>query len=210
MPAQTASQLSYRGRTDSAGEILAAWKAAQAVAFDARITEVLRLRLVIGNFGPLAVNKAYKLQFNVNGAGWSDVSAVSQIASAHSFFETGGADSEHIGDHDVTTAQMSLPTGYVFVAGSIQTGDAVSAAVNLAAGKACDIEWTVVALTGNAGDTVQLRAVQSDGVVLNAYVLATLNLKEFGPTYEGTASDSAKYAGAVTDTPKFEGTDGDS
>jgi hypothetical protein len=203
MPATSVSQLAYRGRNDDAGEIRASWKAAQSTAFIAKIGETFRLRLLLGTLGD-DTDAAYKLQFRVNGGGWGDCSGVSALAIGDSFFESDGPDSERIVSEDATTAQMTL-TGYTFIPGHIESGDAVTPILPIVAEEAAEVEWTLQLVTAAAGDVFEVRAVESDGTVLNSYVLAPITADAYGPQFEGEIAVAAKYTGDVEVNPKYSG-----
>jgi hypothetical protein len=163
------NQVAFRGRNDDGNETTATWKDTQNTNWTQAVDENFRVRLEVQETAGCAKNNVvWRLQYNLNAAGWVDCSAASSVvrASASANFTDGAA----------TTSQLTVGTG-TFQGGAPTTGgmdegdcNAGGASMDMSASGHSEAEFSVQIRSADVsnGDTVQLRITDS-GVAFASY-----------------------------------------
>lgn len=157
-------QTDYRGREDDGGETSATWIASTNTDWTEDFNHTFRLRLAITETNGVSDNNvAFQLQYNHNSAGWNNVTTSSSVVQATT--------SSNFSDGDATTQQITSGT---YAAGEMaEDGVAgeVNALIDFAGNDISECEWMLDFVDADVADTdtVQFRAVQSDGTLLAAY-----------------------------------------
>lgn len=192
------TQTASRGRFDDGSETSALWRAGANLPFLMPDGGNFRYRVQIGNGGPPGSTKTYGLQYSADaGATWVNITTSSAIIKAV-------ASLAGIADDTATTNQLGVPGAYGagFVAGSLQTNDAISASISLNPGQFTEIEWTLQLVAGSLakGSALQFRAYPV-GTVIDAWLAGHGVAMGLGPrqvelytdvmnVYRGTGSGS--------------------
>lgn len=153
------TQHSFRGRNDDGSQTTATWKAAANTNFSQTLDTTFRLRFVIQSDAFGGSTFTTKLQYNLNAAGWVDITTSSTVIVA--------VNSANITDTEATTQQVGAAT---FVAGE-ETEDGVTGSVVLAQSQQTEHELVCQILSTGAtvGDTIQVRCLESNGTVFTTY-----------------------------------------
>ena len=149
-------QDSFRGRNDNGDETTATWKALANTDWSQNVDENFRVRFLLQETAGGNPADRHRLQYNLAGAGWVDVTATSSVVRASA--------SPNVLDAAVTTEQMAGPG--TFVQGEF---DEVAGEVNEAFGASQETEheFCVQIRSGDVtdGQTLQLRLVIFTGAV---------------------------------------------
>ncbi len=160
--------IAYRGRLDNGNETTAGWAAAQNTPWTQQVDVNFRIRFLHQNAASLINNLDIQLQYNLNGAGWVDVTATSNVVRSSA--------SANLADAANLTSQLTGGTGTFIGA----TGfDEVN---GICGGNSMDVTATgnfetefCVQLRGADvafGDTIELRTINSDsGADWGAYTV---------------------------------------
>lgn len=164
----------YRFRNDDGSETAATWVAAIDTGATLNVDTNYRVRFVIDNHGATNGSPSLKWQRNYKGAGWSDLTS--------SFLKI--SLSGHFADGDGTTQQVGSGT---FNAGEMDE-NASTGAISIPFGEETEVEFClqVVGIDVDHNDTIELRAVETDGTVLGSYIspLPTITVNEPSETVE--------------------------
>lgn len=153
------NQKAFRGRNDDGNETTATWKAAQNINWNQAKDVNLRIRLEVQETAGCAKANftTIQLQYNLNGAGWVNVSASSSVVRSSA--------SPNLADGASTTNQLTVGTGTFVGGGGFDevNGVAGSSAMDVSASGHFEVEYCVQIRSADVanGDTIQLRA--SDG-----------------------------------------------
>ncbi|MCR4307921.1 MAG: hypothetical protein NUV80_05135 [Candidatus Berkelbacteria bacterium] len=153
-------QSHFRGRYDDGSQTTATWKVAANTNWSQVLDVTFRIRFVVQNDGSVPDSFLTKLQYNLNAAGWVDITTSSTVIIA--------VNSANITDTEATTQQVGAAS---FVAGE-ETEDGVTASVTLnGLGDQTEHELVCQILSTGAvvGDTIQVRCLESDGTVFQLY-----------------------------------------
>lgn len=159
------SQTSFRGRNDDGSESGASWKAAADTNWNQAPNENFRVRFLVEETADIAdANVGFRLQYNLNAAGWNNVTGASSvvIASASSNL-TDGAD---------TTEQLGGPGTFLTPNDGIDEADGVAGGADLdftsTANQEVEVEYSVQLVDTDVVDfdTVQLRLIVESGTGL--------------------------------------------
>lgn len=163
------NQKSFRGRNDDGNETTATWKANQSVNWTQAVDTNFRVRLEPQETAACAKNNVvWQLQYNLNGAGWVNVTGSSSVVRSSA--------SPNVTDGVGTTDQLTAGTG-TFQGGSGTTGGfdevngaAGGASMDVAASGHSECEFCVQIRGVDVADadTVQLRATDN-GTAFAAY-----------------------------------------
>lgn len=161
MPAAVSNQDGFRGRLDVVGLGTDTWTHLLNANFTQTTGVIFRVRFLFSETGGTNWFKIHKLQFNLAGAGFVDVSGTTPIQWALS---------GQYADDALTTQLLGSGT---FVAGQGSEGDNLSpdsGNIKLKS-KESEIEWALVIDAAQVADaqTFTLRQVESDGTAYNNY-----------------------------------------
>jgi hypothetical protein len=164
-------QDAVRGRDDTVGlNTDGGWHAAANAVWTQDTDETFRWRVLVQETNGDAKSVAVKVQFNLNGAGYTDVTASTAIR-----WDLSG---QFADDDTITnTTPPRLGSG-TWVNGRGSEGDNIapdSGSVSLAGSDETEFEFAlrVNSLQVSDADTFTLRLVESDGTVFNAYGATT-------------------------------------
>lgn len=163
MATNQTSQGTFRFRNDDGSESAASWKGAENANGTITQGSIFRLRFRIYQTAG-TVTRSYKLQYNLNGAGWLDVNATSAIVQSHA--------SAFVSDNTATSRQLST-TGN-FTNGVVDTSDGATNSVTLTTpslNSDTEDEFCLQLLSSGTvdGDVVQFRIVGAGATLLTAY-----------------------------------------
>jgi hypothetical protein len=176
------NQVAFRGRNDDGNETTATWKALQNTNWSQDVDTNFRVRLEVQETAACAKNNVvWRLQYNLNSAGWVDCSATSSVvrASASANFTDGAA----------TTNQLTVGTG-TFQGGAASTGgmdegdcNAGGASMDLVASGHAEAEFSVQIRSADVsnGDTVQLRITDSGTAFASYTATPSITVSEAAP-----------------------------
>lgn len=157
-------QSDFRGREDDGGESAATWITTTNTDWTELYTDVFRLRLAVTetNGGSTGGGVEFQLQYNLNGAGWNNITTSSSVVQATT--------SEYFADGDTTTQQITTNT---FTGGEMAE-DGIAGDVNKIEFSGNDInecEWKLDFVDADVSnnDTIQFRAILGDGTLLDSY-----------------------------------------
>lgn len=156
------TQASYRFRNDDGSESAATWMAAlnTAVAF-ADTNTTFRIRIRVQSDG--VASPDFKLQYNHNGGGWTDVTNSSSVIQS--------TVSSHFFNGESTTQQIGAGT---FVDGEMDEDDGGGGdwgAVDFSGSDETELEGVYVMLAADVagGDSISLRLVEQDDTEFDNY-----------------------------------------
>lgn len=172
-------QAGFRGRNDDGSETTATWKAAENTDWSQAVDENFRFRAVVDEtaLGDANAVLDFKLQYNLNGAGWNDVNTTSSVVRTTL--------SPNVANGAATTRQLAAGTG-TFVAGSFdENNGAASSANTIETGELTELEWCAQVRSADVvnNDTIDLRVVETTGsIVFAAYTqVPTITVVEATP-----------------------------
>jgi hypothetical protein len=159
------SQNHYRFRNDDGSLITATFAGAKSTPTRLNAGTTYRVRSRIENGSGSAGGTGFKWQYNLDGAGWNDITSSSAVVKAVTTANfTDGAD----------VAEL-LTGAYTYVANndSADTDGAFTLPATLAAGTAIEVElaFQLISVDTVGHKQVQLRVVKSGGGLLDAYYL---------------------------------------
>lgn len=158
------SQVAFRGRYFSGTESGAGWHAAENTGWNQGQGTRFRVRFEVAETAGAAENVAVKLQYNLNGAGWVDVTTTSAVIRAIS----GGLGSPADGAN--TTDQLTT-AATAFVAGEYSEDGVANTVLPSINNSHTEFEFSLQLIDADVAptDSVQLRLVRSSGTILEAY-----------------------------------------
>jgi hypothetical protein len=151
---------SWRVRNDDGTQVDATWKAAQNTNAIVNVDEIFRVRFRGGDTGGASGTwTTPQLQYNLNSAGWNNVTGSSTVVRA--------TDTAQFTDGTATTEQLTGGGGGTFVAGTCDDVDGAVASVSLGASGNTEIEFSVIVRSEDAAsdDVVQLRVLDNGSPV---------------------------------------------
>jgi hypothetical protein len=163
LPAPAAyDQDAYRGRGDTVGLNTNTWDNPLNTGWNQLVDTVFRVRFLIQETAGASATQAWKLQYNLAGAGWNDVTASSPIQWALS---------GQYADDDTTSQLLGAGT---FRTGHGNEGDNLcpdTGGVSIQGNDETENEWALSVDSGQVThtQTFQLRVVESDGTELGSY-----------------------------------------
>lgn len=159
------TQNAFRGREDDGNETTANWKDAQNTNWNQPVDTNFRVRFQMQEGAGCAKNNVvWRLQYNLEGAGWVDVTGTSSVVRATA--------SPNLADAANLTDQLTGGTGTFQGATGFDeaNGDAGGASMDLAASGHAEAEYCVQLRSADVvgGQTIQLRVTDS-GNALASY-----------------------------------------
>lgn len=166
--AASLEQITVRGYADDGGEGNQTTKAAENTGWTQTVDENFVVRIEIRDTASGGINNAsFLLQRNLNGAGWVDVDGVNGVV-------TPVTSANVTEDTTQTTDLLSGQTGN-FLAGTYDEDDGIvnnGNAIDFVEGTQdhTEVAWVVqiVGADVSDGDTIQFRAIHSDGTLLGS------------------------------------------
>jgi len=190
------TQFNFRARNDDGTESTATWKAALDSNWTQNVDETFRLRIRCTQGGGTANGFVPTLQYNLNSAGWNDVTTSSSVVRAVS--------SANVTDEEATTEQID-PGGnaLAYTAGKVSE-DGQCGSYTFGSGQDTENEFVLqirsVDVANN--DTVQFRVVDFN-VELDSYsVTPQATVSESGGDGSGNAALSTATATMPSMTPQ--------
>lgn len=175
-------QLSFRGRNDDGSESGATWKVLVNTDWTQAVDENFRVRFEIEEDAGASFTLDPQLQYNLNGAGWNNVTGASSVVRATA--------SPNVADGAATTNQLTQ-SGLGFVAGVFDEVDGLAGSQTLN-NQHTEVEYCVQIRSAdvNNGDTVQLRVTDA-GTALNVYTQTpTITVSEAATPTRGRVSQA--------------------
>lgn len=160
-------QDSFRGRNDDDNEADATWKALANTDWNQNVDETFRLRFVIQETdGKAAADKQYKVQRNLEAAGWVDITTSSSVVKA-----VGSANTTWtLTDEDATTQQVGAGT---FFTGAWNDDNVAgeSSQLDFSGNDETELEFClqIVGADVSNEDTIDIQVVESDDTALDVY-----------------------------------------
>jgi hypothetical protein len=172
------TQAGFRGRDDNGNETTAAWLAAQNINWNQLVDKNFRVRFMAQEGAACAgANIVWRLQYNLNGAGWVDGSATSVVIRASA--------SPNLTDAANVTQQLTGGTGAFIGATGFDEGDCNSGggSMDVAASGNAETEFSVQLRSADVrgGDTIQLR-ISNAGTAIASYA-QTPTITAYVPNY---------------------------
>lgn len=153
----------FRFRNDDGSEAAATWKANLNTNATVIIGQTFRLRFLVQETAGGTNAEGFKLQSNLNGAGWNDVTASSTVAKivASTGLTEGGDTTQQLGAGTFQTDNDGQEDGDGTTTNTAETK----------ASKDIELEFAVQLLDADVDDTdeVQFRVVKSGGGALDTY-----------------------------------------
>lgn len=173
------SQAGFRGYADDGGEGAATPKAAENTGWTQAVDETFRVRFVVDETaGGTESNITLQLQYNLNGAGFVNVTGSSSVVRAVA--------STHITEEGATTRQLTSGSG-TFVTGAFDEDDGLAGEGTQidfgSGGELTEVEYSVQILSADVADsdTITLRVIRSSGTALENYAQTpSLTVSEAG------------------------------
>lgn len=159
-------QAGFRGRNDDGSESAATWTATANSDWAQAVDQNFRVRfLVQETAGGTENNVLLQLQYNLNGAGWNNVTDLSSVVRA--------SDSAHLTEGESTTQQIGAGT-FITPNSGVDEVDGIAGQgndIDFAGSDEVEVEYCCQLLAADVADqdTVQLRVVRGDGTVLESY-----------------------------------------
>lgn len=186
------SQTQYRGRNDDGSETTATWKANANTDWTQPVDESFRVRFVVQETaGGAENNVTFQLQYNLNGAGWLDVTTASAVVR--------GVDTQ-LADTSPTTDQIG-GSGSFLAGEQCEDGLADISRPSFAGNDHSEVEFGVQLLGADVddADSIQLRVVRSGGSLEAWTATPTITASEevaanFDVAFAGTAPAPALAA----------------
>ena len=165
--------IAWRGRNDDGNETTATWKAAQGVAWAQPVDVNFRVRFLVQNSTSAINNLDVQLQYNLNSAGWVNVSATSNVVRASA--------SPNVADQANLTSQLTGGSGTFEGATAFDEADGIcgGTAYDIAATEYFEHEFCCQLRSADVvnGDTIQLRSINSDsGAAWTAYTAGVASM----------------------------------
>src|SRR3990167_3782643 len=137
------NQVSFRGRNDNGDQATATWKALQNTNWTQAVDENFRVRFEMQETAGCAATNVtnIQLQYNLNAAGWVNVTATSSVVQSVA--------SPNVADAAATTDQLTVGTGTFVGGGGFDevNGIAGSTAMDVAASGHFEVEYCVQILS---------------------------------------------------------------
>lgn len=184
------SQAAFRGKHVSTNVDTGVYVAALNTNFSWDRGFLLRMRFVIQQTAAAANSDLvhnFKLQFNKNSGGWTDVAAQGATTAAVRYANMGD-----LADDGATTQQIGSGT---FVTGRYdENGSASNVTFSSAATSETEMDFSIEVYPGQVatGDTIEMRVIEGDGTVLSNYAQT--------PTVTVLAPESYPVTDTFTDT----------
>ena len=159
------AQNGFRGRNDDGNETTATWKAAQNTNWSQAVDTNFRVRFQIQEGAACAgANKQWRLQYNLNSAGYVNVTATSSVVRASA--------SGNLADAANLTDQLTGGTGTFQGATGFDEVDGIcgGSSMDVAASGHAEAEFCVQLRSAEtvAGDTIALR-ITDNGTAIASY-----------------------------------------
>lgn len=186
-------QAGFRYRNDDGNEAGATWMYNLDTNGEVAVDTVFRLRILLDEYAGYDEADGYELEYNHNGGGWTDITAISSVMRNTESAENGWT----ITHGDNTTQQISSGG---FSAGKYSEQQE-SGSFTIAANNYSEIEFCLIILSGDVsdGDTIEVRATFDNGAALDNYVSGktpSITVQEVS-TLPPSVSDSV----SVSDSP---------
>lgn len=159
------NQKTFRGRNDDGNETTATWKDIQGADWTQAVDVNFRVRFEVQETaGCAGANKQWRLQYNLGGAGWVNVTATSSVVRASA--------SPNLADAANLTDQLTVGTGTFQGATGFDEVDGICGgnSMDVAASGHAEAEFCVQIRSADVadGNTVQLR-ITDNGTAFAAY-----------------------------------------
>lgn len=158
------SQVGFRLRNDDGSQTTATWVANENTNASLLTDTNYRVRFVIDETaGGSENNVTFRLQYNLNGAGYVNVTDTSSVVRATA--------STNLTDDEATTRQLASGSG-TFLTGRVDEVDGVTnTGVSWTSQQITEVEYCfqIRSVDVNNNDTIQMRVVRSNGTVLEGY-----------------------------------------
>ena len=205
------NQSAFRGRNDDGSETTATWKAAENTNWSQAVGENFRVRFELeetagGNTkGAASCRNQVNLQYNLNGAGWNNVSGSSSVVRLVASSQFAGP---------VQCTDQMTTSGASFLAGSgcalVESLTLGTIAVPTSQSVQYEFCLQIVAADVTNGQTIQLRALSvntstGNGEVLDTYTnTPTITVVEGTTVTIGAASlTTSRFAPIVVTSPRI-------
>jgi len=188
VPAAKYTQSSFRGRNDDGSETTATWKAAANFNWQQAPDENFRVRFLIEETADeVDSNVEFQLQYNLNVAGWNNVTGASSVVQASASANlTDGAD---------TTEQLNGPGSFLTLNDGIDEANGIAGGVDLdfssTVNQEVELEYSlqIVGTDVVDFDLIQLRVIVSTGTgAVTAYTNTPQITAKFPPDWRCVAS----------------------
>jgi hypothetical protein len=160
-------QLAYEARNDDGSETSATWKAPVNTPWTQDVDQLFRLRIAVQEVGnvslPINSYDNFKLQANVNGTGWFDVTGTSTKIRI--------VDTLNFADDASTTQQITTPSAN-YVAGRTDDDDGATGIIELQSDHITELEFSLIARSADGmvtGDVVHFRVERLETVFTTVF-----------------------------------------
>jgi len=187
----TLRQLKYRGRYDNGSETTASWVAAVNTDWDQVPDTTFRVRFEIYDSSAGSQTHATKFQYNLNSAGWTDITSGSSVVKA--------VDSSYVTNGEATTQQLGTAT---FLAGE-ETEDGLTETVAFVSGTSSEHELVcqIISSDVSVSDSIGIRSLKADGTAYTYDVNCTVTVDSIEPLGEGgSASRTSNFSTFAIDS----------
>jgi hypothetical protein len=153
-------QQSFHGYADDDVEGSATSKAATNVNWTQDVDENFRVRFLIQNYGGTDASVVAQLQYNLNAAGWNNVTNASSVCIS--------VTSVHFADAAATTQQIGAGT---FNTGEFDEDEGATGSISVPAGQETEVEFVIQIVSGDVvdADTLALQLVDSGDAAYDNY-----------------------------------------